>query len=462
MDKVIIGKEEWCSLPELSLPLVKARVDSGAKTSTLHAFNITVSEEGGKNFVTFDIHPLQKNQHLVRQCKAEVIDRRSIRNSGGNSEKRYVIRTKLCLGEQSYDIELTLTNRDEMGYRMLLGREAMQDRFLVDPGASFNVKQVSKDEAAHSYSSKRIIEKKLKILILASDPELYSHHRLMEAGRLRGHDIRFVDVKYCYMNLNASKPVVCYRGNEVLENIDAVIPRLRPSMTFYGCAITRQLASQGAYVLNSAMSIAKARDKLRSLQILSSVGINLPITGFAHSPMDTKDLIKMVGGAPLVIKLLEGTQGRGVVLAETNKAAESVINAFKSLNANILVQEFIKEAQGVDIRCFVIDGKVVGAMQRAAQEGEFRANLHLGGIASAVRITREERAIAIKASKALGLKVAGVDIIRSANGPKVLEVNSSPGLEGIEEVTGLDIAGAMIETIEKHAHTRRKALIDSE
>ena len=221
-------------------------------------------------------------------------------------------------------------------------------------------------------------------------------------------------------------------------------------MTYYGCALTRQFESLGVYALNTSAAITHSRDKLYSLQLLLNNGLDIPITGFANSPLDTNDLIKMVGGSPLIVKLLEGTQGKGVVLAETKKAAESVINAFKSLNANILVQEFIKEANGKDLRCFVIDGKVVAAMQREAPPGEFRANIHLGGTGSVVKITREERRLAIKAAKAMGLDVAGVDMIRSAKGPLLLEVNSSPGLEGIEGATGKDIARDMIKAIERN------------
>ncbi|MFW0776738.1 MAG: 30S ribosomal protein S6--L-glutamate ligase [Rickettsiales bacterium] len=289
----------------------------------------------------------------------------------------------------------------------------------------------------------------LKIVLLASNPDLYSNKRIIEAGEERGHEMRFINIRQCYMNISSSSPEVHYRGGELLKDVDAIIPRIKPSMTFYGCAVARQFQSIGAFCLNDSVSVARSRDKLRSLQLLSNNGIPMPTTGFANSPVDTAEIIKMVGGAPLVIKLLEGTQGKGVVLAETGKAAESVINAFKSLQANILVQEFIKEAQGKDIRCFVIDGKVVGSIQREAAAGDFRANLHLGGTASAVKVTPTERKIAVRAAKTMGLKVAGVDIIRSKDGPKVLEINSSPGLEGIEEVTGKDVAGLMIESIER-------------
>lgn len=451
----IIGKEEWCALPDLGLPAIKARIDSGARTSALHAFNMVVEKEGRHEYVSFDIHPIQKNRKITQHCRAKVMDRRLVRSSSGQSEKRIVIQTPLTLGSQTWGIEVTLTNRDEMGYRMLLGRQAMRGRVLVDPGQSFLTAKIGEEDARSLYRPTRSSKRSLRICILASNPHLYSHRRLMEAGEQRGHDMQFINVKYTYMNIDAKRPVVHYRGGEVLDHVDALIPRLRPSVTFYGCAVTRQFQSMGAYCLNDAVAISRSRDKLRTLQILANKGIDMPITGFASSPQDTRDLIKMVGGAPLVIKLLEGTQGRGVVLAETSKAAESVINAFKSLNANILVQEFIKEAHGSDIRCFVIDGKVVGAMQRTSQEGDFRANLHLGGTASAVRITPAERKMAVAAARAVGLPVAGVDLIRSATGPKILEVNSSPGLEGIEQVTGKDIAGLMIESIERHVEEKK-------
>lgn len=450
----IIGKEEWVALPELGLSAIKARIDSGARTSALHAFNMVVHEEGGEEYVEFDIHPIQKNRKITRHCRAKIVDRREVKNTSGKSERRIVIRSLLTLGEESWPIEITLTNRDEMGYRMLLGRQAMKGRVLVDPGQSFLVMHMADTSAKRLYGATKERGTPLKIVILASNPNLYSHKRLIEAGKQRGHDIRFINVKYCYVNISANKPVVHYRGGEVFEQVDAVIPRLRPSVTFYGCSVVRQFHSMGAYCLNDAVAIARSRDKLRTLQVLATRGLDMPITGFASSPQDTRDLIKMVGGAPLVIKLLEGTQGRGVVLAETNKAAESVINAFTSLNANILVQEFVKEAQGSDIRCFVIDGKVVGAMQRSAKEGEFRANLHLGGTASAVKITPAERHMAIKAAKVIGLPVAGVDMIRSSTGSKILEINSSPGLEGIEQITGKDIAGLMIQAVERHVQER--------
>jgi ribosomal protein S6--L-glutamate ligase len=294
----------------------------------------------------------------------------------------------------------------------------------------------------------------MKIAILSRDPKLYSTRRLLEAARARGHEARVIDVLRCYMNVASHKPSIHYKGEELTE-FDAVIPRIGASVTFYGTAVLRQFEMMGVYPLNESVAIARARDKLRSLQLLSRKGIGLPITGFAHAPDDVQDLIKMVGGAPLVIKLLEGTQGIGVVLAETQQAAESVIQAFMGLKVNILVQEYIKEAQGSDIRCFVIGEKVVAAMKRQAKPGEFRSNLHRGGTASQIRITPEERSIAVRAARITGLNVAGVDVLRSNHGSVVMEVNSSPGLEGIEGTTQKDIAGMMIELIEKNAEAGR-------
>lgn len=457
-NKIVIGKEEWCGLPELGLPAIKARIDSGAKTSSLHAFNIQPIERDGKKHVLFDIHPIQDNRKIVQSCRGLVVDKRDVKNSSGEKERRLVIRTPITLGGRTWDIEVTLTNRDSMGYRMLLGREAMKERVLIDPDSSFCLGQFNEEDVRVYYKSTVPKKEGLRIALLASNPELYSNTRIMEAGDERGHNMHFINIRQCYMNISSKSPEIHYRGGELLLGFDAVIPRIKPSMTFYGCAVTRQFQSMGTFCLNDSESIARSRDKLRSLQMLANSSLPMPITGFANSPVDTLEIIKMVGGAPLVIKLLEGTQGMGVVLAETNKAAESVINAFKSLQANILVQEFIKEAQGRDLRCFVIDGKVVGAIQRQAPEGEFRANLHLGGTASNVKTTAEERRIAINAAKVMGLKVAGVDIIRSKDGPKILEINSSPGLEGIEGVTERDIAGLMIECIEKNVTIKKLRL----
>lgn len=290
----------------------------------------------------------------------------------------------------------------------------------------------------------------MHLAILSRNPSLYSTRRLLEAAESRGHTARVIDTLRCYMNIASHKPTIHYKGSD-LESFDAVIPRIGASVTFYGASVLRQFEMMGVYTLNESVAITRSRDKLRSLQLLSRKGIGLPVTGFAHSPDDIPDLIRMVGGAPLVIKLLEGTQGIGVVLAETENAAESVIQAFMGLKANIMVQEYIKEAGGADIRCFVIGEKVVAAMKRQAMPGEFRSNLHRGGQAELVKITPEERSTAIRAAKAMGLQVCGVDLLRSNHGPVVMEVNSSPGLEGIEAATQKDIAGQIIDFITRNA-----------
>jgi len=290
----------------------------------------------------------------------------------------------------------------------------------------------------------------MKIAILSRDGSLYSCKRLREAALSRGHDVDIIDPLSCYMNINPAAPSVHYRGRQ-LDKYQAIIPRIGSAITFYGTAVLRQFEMLGSFPLNESLAITRARDKLRSMQILAHEGIDLPTTGFAHSPDDTADLIALVGGAPLVVKLVEGTQGIGVVLAETRQAAESVIDAFRGLNAHILVQEYIQEAEGRDIRCLVIGKHVVAAIERQAKAGDFRSNLHRGGTARNVTLTAAEKVIAVKAVQTLGLDIAGVDILRSKRGPLVMEVNASPGLEGVETTTGKDIAGMMIDYIEQRA-----------
>ncbi len=302
----------------------------------------------------------------------------------------------------------------------------------------------------------------MQLAILSRNARLYSTRRLRDAAAERGHDVRIIDYLRCVIDITSRRPAIVYAG-EKLEGIDAVIPRIGASHTFYGTAVVRQFEMMGVYPAVESHAISRSRDKLRALQLLAAEGVGLPVTSFAHSTKDIDGLISLVGGAPLVVKLLEGTQGMGVVLAETKKAAESVVGAFMQLDANILVQEFIKEAGGSDIRAFVVGNRVVAAMERTAATGEFRSNVHRGGAPTKVRLTPEERATAKRAARILGLNVAGVDLMRSNHGPVVLEVNSSPGLEGIETATGIDVAGKVIEFLETHAEpqatrrARRKA-----
>jgi ribosomal protein S6--L-glutamate ligase len=293
----------------------------------------------------------------------------------------------------------------------------------------------------------------LKIGILSRKASLYSTRRLKEAAVARGHVVHIVDYTRCYMNITSHKPQVLLAGTPL--HFDAIIPRIGASMTFYGTAVVRQFEMMKTFSGNESQAIARSRDKLRALQLLSAEGIGLPVTGFARSTQDIGGVIDLVGGAPLIVKLLEGTQGVGVVLAETDKAAESVVSAFRQLDANILVQEFIKEANATDIRAFVVEGKVVASMMRKGPEGEFRSNLHRGGTASSIKLTPEERSTAVRSAKILGLRVAGVDMLRSNHGPVVMEVNSSPGLEGIEAASGKDVAAEIIKMLEKNIEKGR-------
>ncbi len=292
----------------------------------------------------------------------------------------------------------------------------------------------------------------MKIGILSRRGSLYSTARLRQAALDRGHEAVVVDYLRCYMNITSRRPKVLYAGKPLL--FDAIIPRIGATYTFYGSAVVRQFEVMGVFSANDSQAITRARDKLRSLQLLAGEGLGMPVTSFAHSTKDIDGLIEIVGGAPLIIKLLEGTQGVGVVLAETSKAAESVVAAFRQLDANILVQQFIREAGGADIRAFVVGRRVVAAMKRQAAAGEFRSNLHRGGKAKQIKLTPEERKTAVKAAHTLGLQVAGVDMLRSAHGPLVIEVNASPGLEGIEKATGVDVAGTVIEFLERRVARR--------
>jgi len=448
-DKIIVGSQEWCAFPDLGVPAIKARVDSGATTSSIHAFNIQAFERHGEPWVSFELHPLQGNRRTTLKCEAVVVDRRVIRSSSGITEKRYVISTTLSLGKQAWNVELTLANRDSMGYRMLLGRQAMSDRILVDPSASFHCGKLNDPDIDQLYGKIEKTHGGLRIAILGTDARVYSNQRLAEAGEERGHDMMFIDVRECYTRLDATRPEVRCRGGRVLDDLDAVITRMRVEETLYGCAIARQFESIGVLSANSSKALSHARDRFYVLQRLIREGIEIPPTGFAHTPTDQRDLVDMIGGAPLVVKLLDGRQGRGSVLAETVKAAESVVKAFKAMRANLLLQGYVKEAKGRDLRCVVIDGKVVAAIERRAAPGRIRADLDQGGKSSIVRVSKEEQQLASRTARTLGLRFAGVDLIRSRSGPLVLDVSPCPGLEAVETATGKDIAGLMISSIER-------------
>ncbi|MFN4101050.1 MAG: 30S ribosomal protein S6--L-glutamate ligase, partial [Pararhodobacter sp.] len=331
-------------------------------------------------------------------------------------------------------------------YRMLLGRAAIQPSWIIDPNASFLQPQLSY-QTYQGLPRRKPVKRPLRIALLTREPRNYSSLRLIEAAETRGHVIEVIDTARCYMRIGAADAEVHYDG-EALPRYDAVIPRIGATITDYGMAVLRQFSNTGAYCLNTAGAIGRSRDKLLAHQLLARAKIAMPITAFAHSPKDTKGLIAVAGGAPVVLKLLSSTQGKGVLLAETRKTAEHLVDAFRGLDANFLVQEFVEEAGGADIRAFIVGNKVVGAMRRQAETGEFRSNLHRGGTASPAKLSAAERDIAREAAKVLGLQIAGVDLLQTSAGPKVLEVNSSPGLKGIEAATGKDIAARIIEHLE--------------
>ena len=444
--QIRVGWEEWLSLPELGLPALKAKVDTGAKTSALHAFDI---EPFGRTRprVRFMVQPIPARPDLVIACSADIVDQREVTSSNGESEMRYVIETNVKMGDEMWPIEVTLTNRTNMSYHMLLGRQALGDRLTVAPSDRFCQPELSYDVYASARVREAAPKRALRIAVLSREDN-YSTRRLVEEGEKRGHGVEIIDTTRCYMAINATSPEVYYDGKR-LPRFDVVIPRIGASITSYGTAITRQFETLGTYCVNGAEGIASSRDKLYAHQLLARARIGMPTTAFAASPKDTSNLIGLVGTAPLIVKLLESTQGKGVVLAETKKAAESVIDAFRGLKASFLVQDFVKEAAGEDIRCLVIGGRVVAAMKRTGADGDFRSNLHRGGSAKVVRITKQERDVAVRAARTFGLGIAGVDLLRSSDGPKVLEVNSSPGLEGIETATGKNIASLLYDSVEK-------------
>jgi ribosomal protein S6--L-glutamate ligase len=440
----VLGWEEWVALPDLGLPALKAKVDTGARTSALHAFAIEPFGPVGRPMVRFGIHPVPEKSDIAVFCSAAVVDRREVTSSNGEAELRYVISTTLDIGGRQWPIEVSLTNREAMSYRMLLGRQAISEDMLVKPSLSFQQRPLT--YAPYDELSAPALKRALRICLLTREPTNYSSSRLKAAAEARGHTLEMIDTARCYIAITGDAPSIHYDGRP-LPLYDAVIPRIGASMTFYGMAVVRQFEMLGCYCLARADAIGVARDKLLAHQTLARHHVPTPPTAFAHSAKDMRHIIDLIGGVPLVLKLLASTQGKGVVLAETRKAAESVVSAFRDLDAYFLVQDFIEEAAGADVRCIVIGGKVVAAMQRQAADGDFRSNLHQGGQAKAVRLTREERRMAARAAQVIGLGVAGVDLLRAREGPKVLEVNASPGLEGIEKASGKDIAGAIIDHV---------------
>lgn len=442
-----VGWREWVKLPKLGLNAIHAKIDTGAKTSALHAIDIETFGPIDRPKVRFGVKPIDGNENLVIYCTAPIIDRRYITSSNGESEFRTIIRTDLAIGDENWPIEVSLTNRENLIHRMLIGREAMDAaQLVVEPSEDYLLEKLSFD-IYKNVKTQSPVARALRIGLLTMEPNNYSNQQIIAAAEKNDHVIEPIETTSCYMNINSLTAGLHYNGKQ-LPRFDAIIPRIGAPITAYGTSIVRQFDMTGALCLNSADSIYRSRDKLLAHQVMARHGLPMPITAFASSPKNTEDLIKLVNGAPLVVKLLKSSQGKGVVLAETKKAAESVIDAFRGIDADFLVQEFIGESDGSDIRCLVLGNKVIATMRRTAEPGEFRANIHQGGSAEKVKITKEERQMAVKAAKAFGLSLAGVDILRSKKGPLLLEVNSSPGLKGIQQVNEKDLAQEIITYIE--------------
>jgi ribosomal protein S6--L-glutamate ligase len=453
-DKIIVGSEEWCAFPDLSVYAIKARVDSGAKTSSIHAFNITPFTRNDAEWVSFEVHPLQKNANTVVRCEAPVIGHRVIKSSNGSSEKRIVISTLFSIGDSSWEIELTLTNRDNMGYRMLLGREAMKGRILVDPSKSCCLGSLNSETIKSYYGESKKRKNGLIIGLLSTGQNFYSNQRLMEAADEHGHQIHFLDIKKCYIKMETEVPII-YNDNIRVSGLDAVITRIPPSMTLYGTALTRQLENMGVYTINSSTAINHSRDKLYSLQLFLKKGLEIPTTVFATPSTDTNKLIEAVGGAPLIVKQLDGSLDRATIFAETQEAAESSINSFKTLQAKLLLQEFVNDANSKLLHCYVVGGKVVASIQRqSAIESGSMSDMNMLP-ATAIRINADERSLAIKAVRALRLKFASVEIIRSQRGPLLLKIAPSAKIEDFESISEKDIAGLIISAIEKQLDWKR-------
>ena len=435
--KKIIGRFEKVDLPNLELFSLDAKVDTGADNNAIHCHEIKVSKDKKEvSFKLLDPSHLDYNERLFTM---PVHRMRWVKSSNGEREHRVYIKTTIRLMDATYEVEISLTDRSNMTYPMLLGRKFLHNRFVVDVSKQCSI---SGDQ--------------FKLAILSLGPDLYSTRRLYQAAKAKGWNVEVINYLHCYATIEKGNLKIHYNGRE-LKDVDVIIPRIGVSRTFFATTVVRQFELMNTFTVNSSLAITRSRDKLRSHQILAKHGLNMPKTIYATKVGDVDDLIASIGGAPLIIKMLEGTQGVGVVLAETQKAAKSVLEAFYGLKVNLLVQEFIEEAKGADIRAFIVGGKVVAAMKRQGVEGDFRSNIHRGGSAHPIKLSRAEKNLAISAAKVMGLDVAGVDMIQSDRGPLLMEVNSSPGLEGIETSTGIDVAGKIMDFIEESmSKTQRK------
>ncbi|HEY4160875.1 MAG TPA: RimK family alpha-L-glutamate ligase [Candidatus Saccharimonadales bacterium] len=462
-DFTIIGRAEKIDLLDFDLLNIPAKVDTGADTSAIWATSIEEKDDV-LHFVLFGPESPYYTGVIQRFTKPDYTLTR-VANSFGQKELRYKVKLRIRVKNRVVRATFTLSDRSEKIYPILLGRRLLHGKFLVDVTDGEPLVELEDRRAAvleadlRKIASLNLMKKRngtggLKIAILSKGPGNYSTRRLKEEALRRGHDVRIINYAKCYVTLESGNPVVRYEG-ETLHDIDVIIPRISANLTSYGSSMVRQFEMQNVFTSTASIAIVRSRDKLRSTQLLAKAGVGIPKTVFARETADLDDVLDQVGGAPVIIKVASGTHGNGVVLAETKKAAKAVMQAFYVEGVSFIVQEYISESAGTDIRAFVVNGKVVASMQRQSLDDDFRSNLHQGGEGALVKLTDQERRTAIKAAKTMGLPICGVDMMRSERGPLVLEVNSSPGF-GIEKVTGRNVAEKIIEYVEQHARSGRR------
>lgn len=455
----IIGRAEKIDLCDFELVGIPAKVDTGADTSSLWVSNVEEREDG-LYFVLFGPDSENYTGEVQHFTKPDY-ELTRVANSFGQKELRYKVKLRITLKDRKLRATFTLSDRSQKTYPILLGRKLMHGKFLVDVADGDPLHEAEQEKAEQlkrdlaKVTQTQVANKNaLKIAILSKGPGNYSTKRLKEEAISRGHDVRVINYAKCYVTLESNKPVVRYEGGS-LHDIDVIIPRIAANLTSYGASIVRQFEMQNVFTTTTSIAIVRSRDKLRSTQLLAKAGVGIPKTVFGRETADLDDVLDQVGGAPVIIKVARGTHGNGVVLAETKKAAKAVMQAFYVEGVSFIVQEFVAESAGTDIRALVVNGKVVASMQRQSLDDDFRSNLHQGGSGTPIKLTEEERKTAQRAAKAMGLPICGVDMMRSERGPLVLEVNSSPGF-GIEKVTERNVASKIIDYVEQAAKAGRR------
>lgn len=449
-NKIIVGNEEWCRLPGLSIPAVKARIDSGAKTSSLHALNIETFQRRGRTWVRFDVHPLKKNRKTLVHCEAPLHDQRAIKSSNGHSEKRYVIKTILVLGNHSWNIELTLTNRDAMGYRMLLGREAMAGKIVIDPDKSHLFDEPDNAELKRLYHPTKQGKSGLRIGLLVSSPKAYTNRRLMEAGELLGHDMQLINLKQCASHLDMSRPHVRYDKADILDNFDVIIPRANTHQTPFLCALLRQFTRLGSLCANSPDALQRSQNPFTSLEHLFAQGIDLPPTCFTQGHLSTATLEELLGSPPFIIHTPDNP-GNAPLLASDLQALDNLLSSLRSTKAPLLIQKYMSESEGKIQHYLVVANKVLGATQEAGSSDPQTNHLFTAQSTP----PKDETRLAVQATKKLGLTFAGVQLLRSHSGPLLLSVTPNPKLELFEGPAAEDLASAVLKQLEKKTRAKR-------